>query len=334
MARRRPTGESLNSPSKRHRNDRFGNPTFVTGLDYVGSVVVSGSDPFVIHYALGVIGKYTTSGATVNAALVSGSQHPDSVAVSGSKLFVTYYDTNNVGEHTTSGATVNASLTSVPGPVGIAASGSDLFVITGGVVGEYTTSGVTVNASLIQFRLAFPAVDGTATTATVSELSFTGAPPARLPSAHWRRSRWLLKIPRALSSPTIIPTSHGHHQRPQRRHPRRDRHRGGCLARRRRGPFVERGRRIHAHSNRRLPDRRHSAPITAVAPAKSADWTRHRCQWLNVYHVGLTIAVGLVVQGDGKSVIAGTGRARAIKPSASRATTSMEASTLHLEPTA
>jgi hypothetical protein len=65
--------------------------------------------------------------------------------------------TDGVGEYTTSGVTINASLISgLNGPVGIAVSGSDIFVTThpantkhAGTVGEYTTSGATVNASLI-----------------------------------------------------------------------------------------------------------------------------------------------------------------------------------------
>jgi len=45
---------------------------------------------------------------------------------------------------------VNASLISgLNGPLGIAISGSDLFVVNGTTIGEYTTSGATVNASLV-----------------------------------------------------------------------------------------------------------------------------------------------------------------------------------------
>ena len=40
-------------------------------------------------FAHGTIGEYTTSGATVNAALISGLNDPHGIAVSGSDLFVT-----------------------------------------------------------------------------------------------------------------------------------------------------------------------------------------------------------------------------------------------------
>jgi uncharacterized delta-60 repeat protein len=128
------------------------NPNLITGLADPGSVVVSGTSLFLTDYANGLIGAYTTSGATINASLVSGLVHPEQVAISGSDLFVTTFDNNTVGEYTTSGAVVNASLlTNLAGPCGIAALGNDLFVNHSGTnsVGEYTTSGATVNASLI-----------------------------------------------------------------------------------------------------------------------------------------------------------------------------------------
>ena len=49
---------------------------------------MSGSNLFVANYGSGTIGEYTTSGATVNAALVSGLNEPFGIAVSGSNLFV------------------------------------------------------------------------------------------------------------------------------------------------------------------------------------------------------------------------------------------------------
>ena len=103
------------------------------------------------------IGEYTTSGATVNAALISGLNVAHGVAVSGSNLFVANNGSGNpgtgtIGEYTTSGATVNAALiTGLSGPDGIAIDGSDLFVTNAlsGTIGEYTRSGATVNAALI-----------------------------------------------------------------------------------------------------------------------------------------------------------------------------------------
>jgi len=72
---------------------------------------------FVVDQYSGTIGKYTTSGATVNAALVSGLNDPFGIAVSGGHLFVTNQGggTNNgtIGEYdATSGATINAALVS------------------------------------------------------------------------------------------------------------------------------------------------------------------------------------------------------------------------------
>jgi hypothetical protein len=101
----------------------------------------------------GTVGEYTTSGATVNAALVSGLATPYGIAVSGGLLFVADYYNGTIGEYTTSGVTVNAALVSgLRQPYGIAVSGGLLFVVNnggGGAIGEYTTSGATVNASLV-----------------------------------------------------------------------------------------------------------------------------------------------------------------------------------------
>ena len=81
-------------------------------------------------------------------------------ATAGGQIFATNDEgfDYNIREYTTSGATVNASL--IPGglsvPLGIAMSGSNLFVVNqglfvgnSGTIGEYTTSGATINASLI-----------------------------------------------------------------------------------------------------------------------------------------------------------------------------------------
>jgi hypothetical protein len=68
------------------------------------------------------IGKYTTSGATVNRALIPyAAGLATSIAVSGDKLFVVDAVNGVIGEYTTSGATVNAALVSgLNGPVAIA----------------------------------------------------------------------------------------------------------------------------------------------------------------------------------------------------------------------
>src|SRR5262249_45702012 len=146
------------------------NATLVTGLDRPFGIAVSGGDLFVVSQeAQGRIGEYTTSGATVNASLVSGLAAPYDIAVSGNDLFVTCdnvsvslfsnppQENGTVGEFTTAGATVNPSLISgLSFPLGIAVSGGNLFVGSGGngitinpFIGEYTTSGATVNAALI-----------------------------------------------------------------------------------------------------------------------------------------------------------------------------------------
>ena len=76
---------------------------------------------FVANNNNGTIGEYTTSGATVNAALIKGLNTPYSIAVSGSNVFVTNWGNGTIGEYTTSGATVNAALiTGLNGPNGIA----------------------------------------------------------------------------------------------------------------------------------------------------------------------------------------------------------------------
>ena len=59
---------------------------------------------YVANVYGGTIGEYTTTGATVNAALVSGLSNPMGIAVSGSNLFVTNYGSGTIGEYTTSGA--------------------------------------------------------------------------------------------------------------------------------------------------------------------------------------------------------------------------------------
>jgi len=98
----------------------------------------------------GTIGEYTTSGATVNAALISGLAGPEGIAVSGGHLFVANAANGTIGEYTTSGATVNPALISgLTGPIGIALSGGHLFVVNGSGVGEYTTSGALVNPTLV-----------------------------------------------------------------------------------------------------------------------------------------------------------------------------------------
>ena len=77
------------------------------------NITVSGSNLFVSNDS-GIVGEYTTSGATVNASLINVGSNDElgSMVVIGSDLFVSDYSAGLVGEYTTSGATVNASLIS------------------------------------------------------------------------------------------------------------------------------------------------------------------------------------------------------------------------------
>jgi hypothetical protein len=100
------------------------NASLITGLSGPVGLAVSGSDLFVVNRNNGTIGEYTTSGATVNAALVSnlGNNNPFGLAVSGSNLFVTDITNGTIGEYNaTTGKAVNATLiTGLSEPWGIA----------------------------------------------------------------------------------------------------------------------------------------------------------------------------------------------------------------------
>jgi hypothetical protein len=108
------------------------NAALVTGLNIPEGIVISGSNLFVVNHGTysqgsyvagsGSIGEYTTSGATVNAALVSGLNYPRQIAVLGGNLYVTNSLAGTIGEYdATTGAPVNAALVSgLDYPVGIA----------------------------------------------------------------------------------------------------------------------------------------------------------------------------------------------------------------------
>jgi hypothetical protein len=174
-------------------------PRLFSFPDWVSGIAVSGSNLFVGQYFApndvlrvnGSIGAYTTSGQTVNAALLSPlAKAQCGIAVSGGSLFVTNSVTGTVGEYTTSGATVNASLISgLPGPIGIAVSGSALYVLNGdGTIGKYTAAGETVNAALISglanvggFAVARPEIPVQPQSVTVG----TGQTASFLANASW-----------------------------------------------------------------------------------------------------------------------------------------------------
>ncbi len=115
-------------------------------LDGLGNIYVPNQD-------LGIVGKYTTSGSTINASLIQNLGNPSSVVADGQgHLFVATFS-GTIGEYDLDGTPVNASLiTGLSGPSSIALDGNGhLFVVEEyiGRIGEYTTSGTTVNASFI-----------------------------------------------------------------------------------------------------------------------------------------------------------------------------------------
>ena len=145
------------------------NASLITGLgiNVAEGITVSGGDLFVVKddgqdrqtgLDKGLIGEYTTSGATVNASLVTlldnnAGFDPVSIAASGIDLFVVN-QAGTVGEYTTTGATINGSLVTdrYNSVLGVAVSEGNLF-LTGvypSAIGEYdATSGAAINASLV-----------------------------------------------------------------------------------------------------------------------------------------------------------------------------------------
>jgi hypothetical protein len=130
------------------------NTSLISGLLNPTSVTVSGGSIYVVSGTANgnatVVGKYTTAGATQNAALLTLSDM-ESVAVSGTDLYVTR-DSGIVGKYTTSGSVQNASfITGLEGPFGIAVNSTHVYVTdqTAGAVVKYTTAGVKISASLI-----------------------------------------------------------------------------------------------------------------------------------------------------------------------------------------
>ena len=52
------------------------NGALISGFNFLQGVAVSGSDLFVVDNGNGTVGKYTTTGAVVNARLISGFSDP------------------------------------------------------------------------------------------------------------------------------------------------------------------------------------------------------------------------------------------------------------------
>jgi hypothetical protein len=118
----------------------------------------TGDSIFVTNYATGTngwIGKYTTSGATVDASLISGLPGPSFLAVFGSNLYVANYNGGTIGVYDmNTGAAVNPSLISIPGHhlSAVVVSGSSLFLTDydAGTIGQYDiNTGAAINASLV-----------------------------------------------------------------------------------------------------------------------------------------------------------------------------------------
>ena len=102
----------------------------------------------------GSVGKYTTSGATINADLLEPEDrlYPLGLAASKGYLYIGNVSLESVLKCTTSGEIVNFFLISSIGfPDAIAVSGDNLFTLSSdrGTIGKYTTSGIAINRSLI-----------------------------------------------------------------------------------------------------------------------------------------------------------------------------------------
>jgi len=109
---------------------------------------------YVASSAGGYVGKYTTSGATVNSTLISGLGYPWGMTWDGnSTIYIAQEGSRSVGTYGISGTPINSSLITVGGdPEGVALDGNGhIFVYDAyfNTVGEYTTSGVAINTSLI-----------------------------------------------------------------------------------------------------------------------------------------------------------------------------------------
>jgi sugar lactone lactonase YvrE len=136
-------------------------PVMGVALDGRGSV-------YTFNYSF-VVGKYTTSLATVNPSLINYSGGGfASIASDGDYLYVADTYDNHIAKYTTSGVLVNFGLITLPSNVGALSMACDgkgnLYVARNdNVVSLYTTSGTTLNAALITSGLDQPfsiALDG------------------------------------------------------------------------------------------------------------------------------------------------------------------------------
>lgn len=121
-----------------------------------GVAIASGSlsgTAYIANLNNSTIGKYTTSGDTIDASFITGLSQPFGIVVVGNNLFETN-GTGTVGEYNAvTGAAENTSFISgLRNPFSIAAYGNDLFVVNFslGTIGEYdATTGAAINTSLV-----------------------------------------------------------------------------------------------------------------------------------------------------------------------------------------
>lgn len=145
-------------------HSRTGTPTatpLISGLASAYHSFVSGTDLYVASNSGNTVGKYTTGGATVNAALISGLDGPFYLAVSGNDLYVGNYDGGTIGRYTTAGSIVNSSfITGLSFPTGLAISNGKLYVANSGTnqIQTYDAqTGTPINASFVSgLTLPFP----------------------------------------------------------------------------------------------------------------------------------------------------------------------------------
>jgi hypothetical protein len=141
--------------------------TVVSGLFDPWGIAVDGDYVYVASgtaggvVGTGSVGKYTTSGQTINASLISGLGRSHGIAADGNgHLFVTDGYNGVVGHYTIGGAVINKALISgVFGAFDIALHDSYLYLVkrsANGSVGKYTLAGQTVNSALVT-GLDFPA---------------------------------------------------------------------------------------------------------------------------------------------------------------------------------
>jgi DNA-binding beta-propeller fold protein YncE len=122
---------------------------------------------YVVDDLDGVVGKFATSGATLNSSLIRGLPNGGfaSIACDGTYLYLANSYSGSIAKYTLSGTLVNKSLISESGVLALACDGNGhLFVAANNnTVGEFTTAGSAVDASLITSGLDQPfgiALDG------------------------------------------------------------------------------------------------------------------------------------------------------------------------------